>query len=261
MMEIKDIFHDDNGKEKVLIGVATTLGSTKSAELAGMVGFDLIWIDIEHAASGFENAESLCVSAKAGGTIPLIRTCDAQRTHVLRALEIGAKIVVVPMVNDAETTGKVVEHGKFPPVGKRGFNTRTRGLNYGLAGIPGVFEIANKETHLFIQIETKEAVKNVDSICAVQGLSGLFIGPGDLSADFGKPGQFQDKEIIDTAVHCIKRARQHGKYAGILGGVGEMVKSCVKAGANIVIIGSDMGEICNSFTKLLDSAKLMLKEI
>jgi len=251
-----DIFTDSNGKSRTLKGVSILSGSARLAELAGLVGFDVVWVDMEHGSSDFNNAESICVSGQAAGIIPLIRTCDSQRTHILRSLEAGAKIVVVPMVNDAETVRKVVEYGKFPPLGNRGYNTRSRAVKYGIQGC-SAFARANEETHLFVQVETMEAVRNLDEICAVQGISGIFIGPGDLSANLGITGEFHNRQLIEVVVSCIQRSRKAGKHAGILVGTGEMLREAIKADADIIICGGDIADLSAVWNNLLEKvAKL-----
>ena len=86
----------------VLWGVSLYTGSTRLAEMAGKIGFDVVWIEMEHGPTDYQNAENICLAAQAGGAIPAIRLPSGQRHHVLRALEIGARIVVIPMVDTAE---------------------------------------------------------------------------------------------------------------------------------------------------------------
>jgi 4-hydroxy-2-oxoheptanedioate aldolase len=118
------------------------------------------------------------------------------------------------MVNDRQTTEQVVLHGKFRPTGRRGFNSLTPGLRYATEW-PDTFRIADESTYLFVQIETEEAVRNLDDICSVEGLAGILIGPGDLSADMGKSGRFDDPDLLATITDIIARAKAKGKYAGL----------------------------------------------
>src|SRR6476469_1151913 len=106
-------------------GVCVYTGSTRLAEMAAMMGFDTVWIEMEHGPAGFELVESLCMAIQSGGGVPTVRVPDLQRHHVLRALEAGARIIVVPMINTAEQAAEIVKHGKFAPIGSRGFNTRS----------------------------------------------------------------------------------------------------------------------------------------
>jgi len=247
----KDIFGNDQGEPRVLRGATVYSGSTWIAELAGRAGFETIWIEMEHGSAGYEKVETLCLAAQAGGAVPTVRVCDNQRCHILRALEIGAGIVLVPMVNDAEQARRIVEYGKFPPLGQRGYNTRTRGVHYGLNGAKQAFADANDRTHLFAQIETREAVKNFDAICAVEGLSGIFIGPGDLSASFGRTGELNHPEIIETVTDCIRRARQAGKHAGILVAPGPLLTAALEAGCDLAFFAGDVMDLANAWPKVL----------
>jgi len=166
----RDLFHDSEGRPRILRGVSIYSNATRLAEMAARVGFETVWIEMEHGPADFEQVEALCTAAQAGGAAATVRIPDGQRHHVLRALEVGARIVVVPMVNTADQARRIVEYGKFPPLGQRGFNVRSRGVNYGLSDQKSAFADANARTHLFAQIETLEAASNVEPICEIDGL-------------------------------------------------------------------------------------------
>ncbi len=252
----QDIFKDDQGRARVLRGVTLYSNSTWLAELAGRVGFETVWIEMEHGPAGFEKVETLCLATEAGGAIPAVRVSDSERTHILRALEVGAKIVIVPMVNSPEQARRVVEYGKFPPIGKRGFNTRSRGVHFGLNGAKADFGEANNRTFLFAQIETQEAIQNFDAICGTDGLAGIFIGPGDLSASLGLTGDLNNPQIINTVTDCIRRARAMGKHAGILVAPGPLLEAAFQAGCDLAFFGGDVMDLASTWKKLLTSVKI-----
>lgn len=245
-----DIFTDAAGRPRRLFACAISSGSTRLAEMAGLMGFDVLWIEMEHASADLATAEALAVAARAGGAIPLIRTAGFRREHILQALEIGGRIIVVPMVNDADAAREVVAHGKYRPQGNRGFNTRSRALSYGID--PQAMGRANQETWLLPQIETLEAVKNLDSILAVEGLGGIFVGPGDLSADLGRPGKFDDPELCDVVCQCIGKARGRGLHAGVFAGEGPLFEASFRAGADLFIASSDMQVTATLWRQQLD---------
>jgi 2-keto-3-deoxy-L-rhamnonate aldolase RhmA len=249
--DVLDIFRDDAGSPRRLRGIAVYTGALKLAELAARIGFETIWIEMEHGPADFTQVESLCMAIEAGGGIPTVRIPDGQRNHVLRALEVGARILVVPMINTAEQAEKLVEYGKFPPLGSRGYNVRSRGVEYGLNGAQLGFSRANQRTHLFAQIETAEAVSNLDAICQVEGMSGIFIGPGDLSVSLGCPADLEGKGLIDVVCDCIRRARAFGLHAGILVPPGRMLTAAVEAGCDLLFYGGDVTELSKSWPKLL----------
>lgn len=252
-----DIFINGDGTSRLLRGMSITSGSTRLAELAGCVGFDSVWIEMEHGPVDFNQVESLCVAAEAGGAVPAVRVPDGQRHHILRALEVGARIVIVPMINDAEQARLVVQHGKFPPMGSRGFNLRSRGLGYGLnGGCVSTFAEANESTHLFAQVETREAVENLDEICLVEGLSGVIIGPGDLSSSFGRPGEFDNPQLIRIVADCIHRAKAAGRRAGVFAGPGKLLDAALAAGCDLAYLATDTACLAVSWTQLLASLKV-----
>lgn len=234
-----ELFIDNQGQPRVLYGAAINSGSPRAAELVGRVGFDVVWIEMEHASADLRTAEVMCVAAQAGGAVPLIRTVGIHREHILHAVEVGGRIVVVPLVNDVETARDVVRHGKFRPLGERGYNTRSRAANFGLEPLP--VARMNEETYLFPQVETRKAVANVDAILAVEGIAGIFIGPGDLSIELDRPGDFQNPELSEIVTTCIRTARAAGKHAGLLVAPGPLLDAALAAGADLCIVGSDIG--------------------
>lgn len=258
---MSDIFKNEHLQPRVLRGVSINSNSLHLAELAGLIGFEAVWLEIEHGSASFSEVGSLCLAAEAGGALPVVRVQDQQRNHVLRALEVGARIVVVPMVNDASTAREVVKHGRFPPAGHRGYNTLSRGVKYGLEGSRSAFQHANERTHLFVQIETIEAVQNLNEICGVPGLSGVFIGPGDLSVSANMSGDFTHPEMISLVVSCVEQARSFGKHCGILAGPGPLLDAAMLAGCDLVICGGDIMDLRRTWRSLLSALTAVGKSI
>ncbi|MES2463531.1 MAG: aldolase/citrate lyase family protein [Armatimonadota bacterium] len=237
-----------------LKGAACITGSLKIAEMAGMLGFDMVWIEVEHGGASFSDVEDLCRAAEAGGAIPVVRVSNNGRENVLRALEAGGKMIVVPVVDTADEARELVQNGKFPPLGSRGFNTRSRGLGYGLDGIAKItetFRRANAETHLIAQIETREAVENLEAICAVEGISGVLVGPGDLSLAYDKPGAFNDPDLIATICDVMRRTRAAGKHAGILVAPGPLLTACREAGCDFYFCAGDINDLGRIWREVL----------
>ncbi len=248
-----DIFCDSSGNPRILRGVSIYSGSTRLAEFAAKIGYETVWIEMEHGPADFEHVEAMCMAIEVGGGIPAVRVPDGQRHHVLRAIEVGARLVIVPMVNTAQQAREFVEYGKFPPVGARGFNLRSRGVNYGLGDRHAIFAAANARTCLFAQIESMEAVRNLDEICQVEELCGIFVGPGDLSASFGTNGNLESPQLIDIVSDCVRRARAAGKHVGILVTPGRMLDAAIEAGCDLVFCGGDVTELSVAWPRLLAS--------
>ena len=248
---IRDVFLSSEGSPRVVRGAAINSGSARLAELAIRVGFEIVWVEMEHGATDFAAAESICQAAESAGGWASIRVPDSQRCHILRALEVGARIVVVPMVNTADQTRQVVQFGKFPPLGQRGFSSRSRAVGFGIRDKLAVFAEANVSTHLFAQIETAEAVANLDAICSVEGLSGILIGPGDLSMSLGCAGNLSSPKLIEATVGCIRRARAAGRHAGIMTGPGPLLEAALNAGCDLCYVASDVTDLIPAWQRLL----------
>jgi len=247
-----NLFVDEMGKSRIVWGVSLYSASPRMAELACRIGYDTVWIEMEHGPTDFRLAEAICYATLAHGGIPLIRLPDASRNFVLKAVEVGARILVVPMVNDAATASQIVQHAKFPPVGSRGLNANTPGTEFGLQGVHAVLQETNEKLNLFAQIETRSAVENIDEICQVRGLTGVFVGPSDLSVDLGIPGEFENPILIETITDVITRARSSGKKAGIFVAPGKLLDTAIGAGAELIIVGGDVANLKVAWSKLLE---------
>jgi len=227
----------------VLCGPSLVGMSPAVVECAGLAGCDFVWIEVEHSGIDMMQLEHMCRAAELHDVLPLARVADGSRPSVLRTLEAGAKIVLVPQIHTPEQAAAVAEYGKFPPLGKRGYNTGSRGLGYGaLAPTPAeVFETANRETVLMVQIESVQAFQNVEAIAAVEGVDGLFFGPGDMSADMGIAAQWDNEELIGVGERVIQVARANDKIASSTCPTDEMARRWKAAGVNMLIAGGDLG--------------------
>lgn len=252
----RDPFLSAAGHPNCVVGVALYNGSARLAELAGRVGFDTVWIELEHSPTDWNQAEAMCIAAENGGAIPTIRVPSHKRHHILRALEVGARIVVVPMVNQPEQAREIVRHGKFPPLGERGYNNRTRGVGYGLNGTSkaSLAEI-NRQVNLFVQIETRQAVENLHAICDVEGITGIFVGPGDLALSYGWGNQSDHPQLLEVVSRVIQAARKAGKVGGIFASPGPLLDTAVAAGSQLLIVGGDIADLTAAWSQLLGRIK------
>jgi 2-keto-3-deoxy-L-rhamnonate aldolase RhmA len=155
------------------------------------------------------------------------------------------------MIDDAEQAREIVRHGKFPPLGERGFNSRSRGLNYSLDPLTESFPRANAGTFLIAQIETTAAAANLEAICAVDGIAGILVGPGDLSVSYGKPGAFTDPEYIAFVADLMRRARACGVHAGILVAPGPMLEATRASGCDFFFCAGDINDLARTWKGIL----------
>ncbi len=247
-----DPFLTADGQPRTVRGITLAANAPRIAELAGRIGFDTVWIDLEHGTASFSEVDTLCLAIEAGGAIPTVRIPDHERHHILRTLESGARIVIVPMIDDAAAAREIVRHGKYPPLGERGFYSKSRGTDYGLDPLVETFERANQRTHFFAQIETLKARENVEEICSVESLAGIFVGPGDLSTSLGKPAAFGDPEVIGAVAEIIRKARAALKHAGILAAPGPLLDAALEADADLIFVGNDIADLATSWRRLIE---------
>ncbi len=219
----------------ILLGCTIESPSPATAELAAMLGFDLVWADMEHHGISLLDAQALFQAAKAGGAMGILRLPDATRPHVLGGLERGADILIVPMVETAETARQMVEFGKYAPLGNRGIVGSSRGMGYGIGTPLANMERANRESHLFVQIETVDGVSRCREIVSVDGISGAVVGPADLSVSMGKPFAFEDKQFVQVFCDLIRTIRTQNKIAMAAAGNPALVKLAIESGAQILV--------------------------
>jgi len=242
----------------VKFGFAVVSNSPAVVEVAGLAGLQFVWIEIEHAGTDMMHAEQLCRAAELHGMWSLLRVPDGGRSSVLRALEVGGRIIVTPQIHTPEQARKVVEYGKFPPLGNRGFNTGSRGMLYG-AGGPTLkaMEDANNRTALLVQIESVEGVKNADTILSVEGIDGVLVGPGDLSASMGITAQWENEDLIRTIEGIFATAHRYQKVVATVCPTPALTKRWKAAGAHLLNLASDIGLLRTGFKDALEKVKAL----
>ena len=184
-------------------------------ELVSLLGFDGIWMDLEHHAYSLETAGDLMRAARVGGADIVARPAKGEFMRMARLLEAGAQGIMYPRCADADEAAEVVRWAKFPPLGTRGFDGGNPDMPYCTLPIDEYVQAANEQTFLVIQIEDKEALENADAIARVEGVDVLMLGPADFSILSGIPGQF-DHPLMNEAIDRIAdAARKAGKHWGV----------------------------------------------
>ena len=194
-----------------LLGAALYSYDPIFLEIAAHMGFQVVWIEMEHAPISFSEAADLCRMAAGTGMLTMIRIPDARRESVLKAAECGPDMIDIPMVDTPEQVDELVRYAKFAPIGARGFFSVSRALRYGLVeSVPAEQQKLNTELTLLAQIETKEALDRIEDIASVPDVD-IFIGPADLAASLGIPGQTSHPELLKAAEQIVRVSRKHGK--------------------------------------------------
>jgi 2-keto-3-deoxy-L-rhamnonate aldolase RhmA len=243
--------HELIRRRKVLTGCACDSVSPAAAELAGTLGFDLVWADLEHGPADWRDAQMFCQAAQAGGALSLLRVQSADRNHILHALDVGANLVVVPMIETPEAAQEVVRHGKYAPLGRRGFAGSPRGLKYGCGEDKlELVRAANQQTHLFVQIETAAALERCEEIAAVEGLTGALVGPADLSFSLGRPLDF-GPEFAAKFASAVRIIRKAGKVAATATAHPGLIAAGIEAGLQIIVCASEVVSLRSDWGRIL----------
>ncbi len=182
---------------KFTAGSWITIGDASIAELMAQANFDWLVVDMEHSAITIDKAQDLIRTIDLAGSEPLVRVGENDPTLIKRVMDAGASGVIVPMVNSSSDAEKAVRSVRYPPQGARGVGL-TRAQGYGFK-FPEYRAKVNRESVVIVQIEHIDAIENLESILAVDGVDGSIIGPYDLSGSLGYPGEF-DRPSVKQAI-------------------------------------------------------------
>ncbi|HZU09268.1 MAG TPA: aldolase/citrate lyase family protein [Pseudacidobacterium sp.] len=197
--------------KRPLLGASIYFYNPLFLEIVAELGFDVLWIEMEHAFITFAEAADLCRMAHGRNLLTMIRVPDARRESVLKAAECGPDMIDLPMVDSPEQVKELLSYAKFPPLGQRGFFSVSRSLNYGLVdNLSKAQQKLNDELSLLVQVETAEALDRLDELCSIDGVD-IFIGPADLSASLGFPGETTHPKLLEAGRHITETAKKYGR--------------------------------------------------
>ena len=220
------------------IGLWCSFPTHHTVEVLSRTGFGWLLLDMEHSPNDMGSLH-LQLMATAGGTAtPVVRPPWNDMVTIKRCLDVGAQTLLLPYVQTAEEAASAVAYTRFPPEGLRGVAGSTRAAGFGR--IKDYLNIAHREICVLVQAETRKSLENLDAICAVEGVDGVFIGPNDLAADMGHRGDIPHPEVQSAIADAIKRIRANGKAPGILVGEADG-KRMLDLGALVVAVGADSG--------------------
>jgi 2-keto-3-deoxy-L-rhamnonate aldolase RhmA len=234
-------------KRKLAAGepvVMMSLRQLRTADAAMIIrecGFDGFYVDREHGMFSDAETATLCASGQLMGLLPAVRVRANTTAEIGGALDAGALCVIVPHVTGKADAAKAVQAVKFPPQGARSIAALSPTTRYRTLPAAELIRLVNDMTMVIAMLETADGISAADEIASVQGIDALMIGPGDLSAELGIPGDVRHPRIREAYVAAAKAARAHGKHfvAGGAGGpdAGEMAAH----GAKIFMGGTDIG--------------------
>lgn len=222
--------------------------SVGTVKMMAMAGHDFVWLDTEHSMHDWETLLTLVQFSLACDIVPLIRVTDLSYPLVARALDTGALGVIIPRVETREEVERAVSYAKYPPLGRRGAGGRAR-LAYEPRDIRSGIEEANAETMVIVQVETPQAVANLDAITAVPGLDVVCIGPTDLTINLGIPGQDEHPSFLAAVEEIVTTCRRHGIAVGTVGREAAAFRRWHEMGIRFLVCSSDGNMIAQGATR------------
>ncbi|MDA0282041.1 MAG: aldolase/citrate lyase family protein [Planctomycetota bacterium] len=209
-------------KQKLLAG-GSSIGtfmfefhSAGVARAAAATGAEYAIFDMEHTGWSVETIRMLCATSHGTEMVPLVRVPATEYHFIARVLDMGAKGVMVPMVESVEQAQLLVSSAKYPPVGRRGCAFGIGHDDYTGGDVVAKMQHANENQILIAQIETAAGLENVEAIAAVDGIDVLWIGQSDLSASIGIPGQFDHPKFLAAMDRVIAACNDNGKVGGLM---------------------------------------------
>jgi len=223
---------------QTLHGLFVVSNSLQNAEALSYSGFDFLCFDIEHSPSAVPAVHAQLAALGAAGMPAMVRVTGLDPVVFKHYLDLGAGTLMVPNINTAEQARQAVRYARYPAAGGlRGVGGTMRVNRYGRD--KDYFAQAADRTCVVLQVETREALRNLEAICAVDGVDLVFFGPADLAADMGFVGQPTHPEVVTAIEDGMRRARAAGVPSGVAAGDPDC-RRYVEAGARMVILGSDL---------------------
>lgn len=230
------------------IGLWSQLANPIATEVIAEAGYDFIVVDTEHAPNDVVTVMPQLQVIDRTTTSAVLRMPWNDLVLTKRYLDIGAQTLLIPFIQTAEEAARAVSQVRYPPAGVRGVATMHRANRYGR--IKDYLDVAAREICLLAQVETKEALEQLEEIAAVDGLDGIFIGPADLAASMGHIGNSAHPEVQAAIMGVPKRLEAGHKPAGILSPVEADAKRYIEAGYVYVAVGSDLGLLASKSAAL-----------
>lgn len=253
----QNVFKEALLNRRPQIGLWSSLPNNLVVEVLATAGFDWILLDTEHSPNEPINVLSELQAMVGGSATPVVRIASNDPTQVKQMIDLGVQTFLIPMVQNAEEARAAVSATRFPSQdgGVRGYTGLSRANKFGR--VQDYHQQAHQQICVLVQIETVAAMKEIDAIAAVDGVDGLFIGPGDLSSDMGYLGSPSHPAVLEAIAEGLKRIIASGRAAGILAGVEAEARQWLALGATFVAVGSDLGILARGAESLVQKFKAL----
>ena len=226
-------------KGEPVLAAWLSMGSPIAAEIVANAGYDAVIMDHEHGPGDLLNAVSLMQAASESGATPMMRVPWNDTVYIKRALDIGVMGIIVPYIQNAAEAEAAVAACRYPTTGVRGVAPHAGRCSRWGTRLKDYLDAMPDDLLVACQIETEEAVDNIEEIAAVDGVDMLFLGPSDISASIGHMLQLQEPAVIRLIQRAERKMRATGKLLGTVTRPGKSVNWTFERGYDMVIAGGD----------------------
>jgi 4-hydroxy-2-oxoheptanedioate aldolase len=221
------------------IGLWSTLSTAFAAEVVAGAPFDWLLLDTEHSPGDVLTVMAQLQALAGFDVSAVVRPAANDPVLIKRFLDVGAQSLLIPYVQSADEARAAVAATRYPPGGIRGVSALTRATSFGR--VKDYPQRAADEIALLVQVETQAGLDAIEAIAAVEGVDGIFIGPGDLAASLGHIGDLKHSKVVAAVEDAITRIVATGKPAGILTGDADFAQRCILLGSTFTAVGVDVG--------------------
>ena len=241
-----------------VVGMFFEMFGTSIVEYLGITGLNFFIVDIEHSTFTTESLLEIVHTAELRDMSTLMRIKDIRRSNVLRPLNVGVQGLIIPNIRTVDEVKQVVDWGKYAPIGNRGFSL-SRVTDFGfsdkVSNLPAYFKERNQETLIIPQCETPECLENIEEICAIDGVDGIFVGPFDLTIALGIPAQFDHPIFKEALARIYKACRDNNKFILIFGANTDQAKNYIDYGFDAVTCSMDVTIMIEAYKNMLETVK------
>ncbi len=235
-----------NGGRVVIGTMLQELRTPAIPMLLADVGYDFIFIDMEHGAHNMETVADLIKVTRLTGMTALVRVPDLQYHLIARCLDAGAQGIMVPRVETREQVENIVSFSKYPPLGERGCSINKGHNDYQAEALIPFVEKANKENVVILQIERKKAIEHLDELLSVPGVDAAVLGPNDLAVSYGVANDLNSPLMTEAFQKVVDTGKKYGVHTGMHIGNLAKLKEWMGKGMDIITYNTDLGFLKSS---------------
>ncbi len=239
---------------EVQFGYLQAVPEPAITEILGHVGYDFVMLDGEHSPLLPAVMENLSRAAEVSGICPIVRVPGCHSRDICRLLDAGAAGIILPNVRHVAEVEEAVRAARYLPEGNRGLSM-PRQAGFGAMPMPEFVSFANQNLLFAVQIETLEALADIDAIVAVEGVDVALLGPLDMSAALGVLGQFDHPAMVDARSKIVAACKKSGAVAGTFALSADQVQPLIEQGFQFILLGADLMFLRQSAGQLLTQSR------